>query len=425
MTAWRRWAWLGGLAAVVAALGAPPAQGSVDSTVAAGPNGGAQFVWSPPGSPRTLQARSRSGSGALSERELLSPVGEAAEEHSLGTDAAGNAVIAWVGGDRVRARRRSPDGTLSPLQVLSPAGVGAYNPTVAVEPDGDAVVVWTRSLSGRRVVQARRRAATGALGPIHTLSYAGADSEEPDVAVSPGGAATVAWRRRAGDDARYLQTRTIAADESLSAPQQLTPSSGEAYNARVTVNDAGTAVFAWTRSASGGTGIAETRARSAAGALTPTTRLSAEGTSASYVVTVGDATGRTAYVWERRIGASDYALVGRVRQPGGALGPIFSLDAPNGIETALAMDPGGNLTVAWRTDELTSVVRSRRRSVTGTLGPIRTLSDTSKDAGRLFAAVDGAGKATIAWHVASTSELVARTVTAGGTVSPIQSISGG
>ncbi|HEX8103361.1 MAG TPA: hypothetical protein VF533_12165 [Solirubrobacteraceae bacterium] len=424
----RRRTRVGLLAVGLAACTAAPAHGAADAIVAAGPDGGASFAWSQLGSPTLIQERSLTAAGALSETQFVSPAtsGGALGE-KIGTDSAGDAVIAWLGHDGsnwvVRARGRLATGGLTPLQRLSAPGYDANNLSLAVEPDGDAVVAWERYVGDYQVIEARRRAADGTLGPVHTLSYGAARSEYPDVAVAPDGTATVVWLRHAGGDKQYIQARTIAANGSLSATQTLTPTGLEAYTPSVSMDGAGRAVFGWTRTTSGGALIAETRARSAGGVLSAPQRLSATGSIAFELVSAGDATGRRVFAWLKRVGSVD-SLAGRIRRADGTLSAEFPLGADDGINPAVAIDPNGNATFAWHTDEDVSVVHSRRRSVAGTLGTIRTLSNPAQNAAAPHVAVDPAGKATIAWYLPPSLYFAARTVTAGGTMSPIRLING-
>src|SRR5207248_1236013 len=134
----------------------------------------------------------------------LSAAGQNARNPHVGVDVKGNAVVAWECFDgahwRVQAERRSASGTLGPVQNLSKAGQDAEESQVAVDPKGNAMVVWGLFDGANWRIQARRRSASGTLSSVRTLSQAGQDAELPEVAVDPGGNATVVWQRSDGSN---------------------------------------------------------------------------------------------------------------------------------------------------------------------------------------------------------------------------------
>ena len=85
---------------------------------------------------------------------------------------------------------------------LSPSGADAAEADVAVDEDGDAVFAWERSDGTNIRIQARARSAAGALSPVQTLSQAGRDATEPDVAIDDNGDAVIAWERSDGTNMR-------------------------------------------------------------------------------------------------------------------------------------------------------------------------------------------------------------------------------
>lgn len=416
--------------AAALAFAAAPAAASVDSLVAARPDGGAHFAWTASGSAGLLEERVMAADGSLGETQFASAAHRQASSQAIGVDSAGNAVVAWLaledGAWVVRARRRDADGALSAAQRLSPAGANAFWLRLAVEPDGDAMVVWSRVLGGRLVVQARRRAAGGELGPVATLSYAGADAAGPEVAIAPDGSATVVWLRSApvqSGTIQRVQARAIAPDGSLDAIETLTPTTYSAGEARVVMSDAGTAVIAWT---DGAAGPVRHRVRTAAGALGPTVTVAPAAASDSLAL-AGNGAGRVAFAWSAIDGA-DHRTHGRIRAAGGSLGPAFDLGGLSDDQAAatVAVDPQGSATFAWLEGASgDAVVHARRRTAAGAMGQLRLLSDSTGEAGAPHLAVDGAGKATVAWLWKPTGQHQTRTITAGGTVSPVRQISGG
>lgn len=413
--------------AAAAAVGAAPAQASVDSLVAAGPGGTAQFAWGQ-GVPGQAHTRALSSGGVLGDTQVVSPANKGAYAAAIGTDSDGDAVVAWMEGNFtwvLRARTVRADGGLSPAQTLSPTGATA--PKVAVEADGDAVFTWTKQTSPT-VVQARRRAADGTLGPILTLSYAAANAQDPDVAVAADGTATVAWLRRTAANNFYVQTRTIAPGGALGEVKNLTPTTESATAPQVHVSGAGTALIAWVR---GANGPVVYRVRTAAGTLgnpvtvtgsmPPGVPAAASGMS---LRTGSNAAGRTAFTWTEFNGLFS-TTKGRIRAANGTLGPIFDVSATGQSPAAVALDPDGNATFAWTgPHEAGMGVQSRRRSAAGSFGPARFLSAPATFAELPHVVVDGGGKATVAWRE-SVDGMRARTVTPGGTLSVLLDLNAG
>ncbi|HEX8103126.1 MAG TPA: hypothetical protein VF533_10960, partial [Solirubrobacteraceae bacterium] len=409
--------------AATAVLAGPAAAAS---TVAPGPGGTAYFTWAQAGtSGFQVQERPLAADGSLGPAQAVSWSLRSSYADTIGSDAAGNAVLAWsdvTSGDAVMyARRRLADGTLTPVQRISPDGVETEDRVLAVAPDGDAFLAWTRDLAGKQVLQGRRRAADGTLGPVLDLSAPGADALDPRAAVAPDGAATVVWEQPV-TYGRVLQARRVAADGSLSGVRRLSPAIGTVHDPSVTVRDTGTAVVAWMR-LNGGTAVVESRSRRADGTLGSLQTISPEGTAPSQPATATNAGGRVAYTWHDGNGPTQ-GVMGRIRQPNGALGPAFTVEAGQAVTPRVALDPEGHATFAWVKTGSTPTLRTRRRTVTGTLAPIHTVSDPSAGNAQLPSlAVDAGGKATFAWYVAQGKWFV-RTARPDGTMTPIAQANG-
>ena len=73
---------------------------------------------------------------------------------------------------------------------------------LAVDADGDALYTWQVSDGTNRRVQARARSAAGVLGRVRTLSAAGQDARDPQVAAEPDGDAVFTWARSDGTSFR-------------------------------------------------------------------------------------------------------------------------------------------------------------------------------------------------------------------------------
>jgi hypothetical protein len=133
----------------------------------------------------------------------------------------------------------------------------------------------------------------------------------------------------------------------------------------------------------------------------------------------GDATA----VWSRFDGTAEVVQARRIG-PSGELGPILDLSVggESALGPAVAVDPSGTATVAWRRWDGTSfVVQARRVDAAGNSGPVLDLSDPGDDAENPQVAVDGAGNATVVWSADAVAQ--ARRIAANGTLGAILDLS--
>ena len=172
----------------------------------------------------------------------------------------GDALLTWSEFDRIQARRRAAAGTLGSVQTIAPAGLSADEPQVAIDADGDAVFAWLRSDGGNLRVQGRRRANGGSLSAVRYLSGAGQDASFPRMGVDASGAAVVSWKRLDHADVSVVQARRRTADGALSAVQTLSDADLTADVPQVAVAPGGAATVTWQ-----GSDGANTRIQAAAG----------------------------------------------------------------------------------------------------------------------------------------------------------------
>jgi hypothetical protein len=412
-----RAAWTAPLTLSAAGKDANSAQVAIDA------QGDAVFVWRRfDGTNWRIQSRARSATGALGPIQNLSAAGQNASQPQVGVDSDGDAVFVWRRYDgpccRILSRARSAAGTLGPVQALS-AGGGrlATLPQLGVDNGGHAVFVWARSDGTYWRVQTRRRSATGALGPIETLSPVG-HGLTPQVAVDPAGRAVFAWQRGPRIEARARSTAgALGPVQTLSPPPG--PNDNYARSPQVGVDAQGNAVFTWefheaSPSAPRGASRIQTRARSAAGALTPVQNLvspamGSGGCGCEPQLAV-DPTGDAVFAWGL---VSDYLgtfrwAQARARSASGTLSPIQSLTYEAGHDfggdAQVGIDGAGNAVIAWYFGD---GVAAQVRSAAGSLGPLQTFP-TSGVSPSPQVAVSGVGDAVVIWKVSDSTNTVIR-----------------
>jgi hypothetical protein len=359
----------------------------------------------------------------------LSDAGRNASQSQVAVDADGDAVFTWIRFDgtnfRVQARARSATGTLSAVKTLSAAGQNAFNPQVAVDTDGDAVFTWQRSDGANTRVQARARSKTGTLSAVQTLSAAGQDANSPQVAVDADGDAVFTWARSDGTKNR-VQAVARSAAGALSAVQDLSDAGQDAFTPQVAVEGGGDAVFTWTRF-DGANNRIQTRARSATGTLSAVQTLSSSGRSASAPQVAVDGGGDAVFTWTRFDGANNRAQT-RARSATGTLSAVQDLSAAgqNAMLPQVAVEGGGDAVFTWvRSDGMNDRAQARERSAGGTLSPVQDLSNPGRSAFNPQVAVDGTGKAMFTWARSDgTNSLIeARSRSAAGVLRPFTTLS--
>jgi hypothetical protein len=133
--------------------------------------------------------------------------------------------------------------------------------------------------------------------------------------------------------------------------------------------------------------------------------------------------GQATAVWHRFDGTAEVVQARRIG-PSGELGPILDLSeaGESALGPAVAVDPAGTATVAWRRwDGSSFVVQARRVDAAGNRGPVLDLSDPDDDAEGPQVAFDDAGNATVVW--AADPGAQARRIAANGTLGSILDLS--
>src|SRR5436190_5829878 len=194
-------------------------QDGFEPQVAVDQSGNAIAVWTrSDGTNFRIESSSRTPTGAWSSPQTISDANQSASSPQLSLDPSGNAVAVWTRNDgtnlRIQASYR-PAGAASTFQMpattVSASGADASAPAVSMDNSGDALVAWQRTDGINLRIQAAIRSpgAGGSFGAISTLSSAGQDGFEPQVAAGPNvdNDGAVVWTRSDGTNLRVQSSR--------------------------------------------------------------------------------------------------------------------------------------------------------------------------------------------------------------------------
>jgi hypothetical protein len=342
-----------------------PGQSAFEPDAAGDAAGNTVVVWDrSDGTNTIIQARRIDADGTLGPIHDLSAGGQSAFAPRIAIDATGKATAVWRRSNGtntiIQARRIGADGTLGATQDLSAPGQQAFNPRVALDAAGNATAVWYRNNGANTIAQARRIAADGTLGATQDLSAPGQDAFDADVAVDPAGNATAVWGRFNGTNS-VLQGRRIAPGGSLGPTEDLSASGQSiSFEHGVAVDPAGNATPIWSRF-DGSNDIVQVRRFGANGALGPIQDISGPGQDAGSPQIAFDPDGTAIAVWIRFDGANNIAQARRIA-PDGALSATVDLSAPgrNAFDPRIAIDLSGNVTAIWNRDNgVNTIVQTR------------------------------------------------------------------
>ncbi len=379
--------------------------------VAVGVDGATTVVWSRSNGVNSIvQARTRpAGSGTFGPVEDLSAAGQNAVNPQVAVAVDGATTVVWYrsnGSNTIIQARTRPagSGTFGGAEDLSAAGQGAGQPQVAVAVDGATTVVWLRSNGSNSIVQASTRpAGSGKLfGGAESLSAAGQDAGDPQVAVAVDGATTVVWKRSNDAGTRIVQARTRPAGGAFGAVEDLTAAGQHANSPQVAVAVDGATTVVWTR-ANGFNDIVQARTRPAgsvtfAGAV----NLSAAGQNAYDVQVAVAVDGATTVVWNRSDGVNSIVQASTRPAGSGTFAGAVNLSAAGGSDARpqVAVGVDGATTVVWqRSNGSNSIVQaSTRPAGSVTFGGAVDLAAVGQNAYGAQVAVGVDGAATVVWE---------------------------
>jgi hypothetical protein len=343
-----------------------PGQDAFDPQVAIGADGMAVAAWrSWDGSHYRVQASTRPASGSWSAPSTLSAAGADAWDPQVTVGDKGAAVVVWGRSagitSQVQASTRAKGAWSAPTTLST--GVGdARDPQVALGSNGTAVAVWSRSDGSAYRVQASSRGGNGSWSSPVNLSGAGADAEDPQVAVGSDGAATVVWRGWDGSNER-VQTALRSAAGAWSTPAFLSPAGRDGHDPQVSVDANGITTAVWARW-DGSSDRVQTASRAKAGTWSAPKTLSTGGLDANAPQVAAGANGAATALWRQ---SADFGeqVVAALRRPDGTWSTPTELTflGPPAGHPQVAAGPEGTVAAVWEqrigdADRIQGVVRS-------------------------------------------------------------------
>jgi len=223
------------------------------------------------------------------------------ESPQLVEDSAGNPTVIWqryLDGELIyESAVRQAGGTWSTPSRFFDALDGAYGLQVAVDSLGNETAVWARHVGRSWVVQSATRSAAGIWSTPVTLSPAGAGS--PLVVAGPEDTVTAFWLLDREEGWRsVLQSATLPAGRSWSAPVSLSSPKKAARSPRVALDPQGGATAVWYEEHRG---AVESSTRSSEGIWSPPVTLSAQAERADWPQVAVDSQGNATAIWAGRL----------------------------------------------------------------------------------------------------------------------------
>jgi hypothetical protein len=160
--------------------------------------GNSLLVWDAPvGATHHIEAAYRPNEGGFEPPVDVSGAGAGSGAHRFAFDKKGNAVVVWQEGapPQVHAAIRDRNLGFGGGVLISVAGQPTQAPQIAIDKKGNAFAVWYGHNGTVYTVQAATRPRDGSFAAPVTLSDAGQNATDPNVAFDAKANALVVWRR--------------------------------------------------------------------------------------------------------------------------------------------------------------------------------------------------------------------------------------
>src|SRR5207248_670883 len=143
----------------------------------------------------------------------------------------------------------------------------------------------------------------------------------------------------------------------------------------------------------------QARRWSASGTLSAVRTFSDPNQAAEAPQVAVDANGNAMVVWGLFDG-TNWRIQARRRSASGTLSSVRTLSRARegSAYPDVAVDTHGNAVVVWQFDDITTQIQTRGRSASGILSPVHPVSDPSQSAYKPQVAVDAGGNAVAVWE---------------------------
>ncbi len=331
----------------------------------------------------------------------LSVGGEDGEGPQVAAGPQGEVVAIWESDDgsdtSIETASRPPGGIWSAPTQLTAPGLDAYDPEIAIGSQGEAIAIWARVDGGKPLIQAATRPVGGSWSAGTNLSTPGQQADRPQIAIDAQGNAIAAWER--SDGSHYIvQAATRPPGGSWSAPDDLSAAGQNATNPMLAVNPGGEAITVWERY-NGSHFVVQVATRDAGGGWSAATNLSAAAKDGTRPRVALDPGGDAVVLWRSGDG-TDLIVETASRPPGSSWSAPAELTAPglDAYAPRIAIDAQGNAIAAWeRSDGSHYIVQAATRPPGGSWSAPASLSAPDHDAGRPAIGVNAVGSTIVSW----------------------------
>lgn len=223
-------------------------QSALNPQVAINSNGDIAAVWSRNNGTHTIVQSARKISGSTwSAPADLSAIGASASNLQIALSSTGVAIATWERSDGTNTRIQSAEfanGTWGPPLNLSASGRNATNAKLVIDDSETATAVWQRSNGTHTIIQSVSKANGGSWTNPVDLSAAGGNATGANIAIGITTAPTAVWLRNDGAN-NIVQTSSLTASGTWSAPMSLSVSGRHAYEPRLAISNSGIATVVW------------------------------------------------------------------------------------------------------------------------------------------------------------------------------------
>jgi hypothetical protein len=230
------------------AISLPTFSGSQSPQIAVDLAGNAVAVWARHnGSFNVVQASTLCGNRWSTPIDI-SPTNADSSSPQVGVDVFGNAVAIWteINHQIIQGASLPFGGAWSVFTNISSMSDLSNRPQVAVDPAGNAVATWTAVSGGNFFVQASTLPFEGSWALPVNISTVGVEGLTPEVKVDQSGNAIAMWFTPIGSDI-FIQAALLPFGGSWSSPETISAAGGQAFDPQVAFDFQGNAIAVWDR----------------------------------------------------------------------------------------------------------------------------------------------------------------------------------